>query len=257
MLRKTWLSCGFGVWLGAFLTLATSTTASPPCADLSPVRDDRDQLGYRLRGDRCEGLYRRDTSGPRAELRLVSLTLGRIKFPFAEDTVLEVRRDPGLTEPVQVRSQPLPGDVPYQMDAVLASGTRLRWPVREVLHPADLDASRLGVLGSFPGRNPPVYVPLWVGEAHLPATTGAPFAIVRTSGPIDYLRWRTLRFEPATGRCLEPAEWTTPQDRSRDAGETIEINSLAAAPRSFCLEVHSRDKGAEGQPVTLEVRVTR
>lgn len=241
------------LWTTVLVSLAGGAAAVPPCADLPPDPDA--ELAYRLRGDLCEGLYVRDTAGPLAELRLLSLTRGKIEFPWSEDTVLEVGRGPSPSAPVRVRAQPLLRDLPYRMDAVLGPGELLRWPASEVLYPARLTADRLGVLAWPDGRTPPVYVPVWVGEAPLELREAEIVALVGTSGPVGYLRWRTRRFSPERGRCESPGEWVRPEDRDREAGETIEIVLPGEGGEPFCLELHAREKGGDGGSLVLEARV--
>ena len=129
----------------------------PPCAGLVPIRNE--QLQYRDRGNRCEGLYQREVSES-ARLELLSLTLGEIIFDSSQPAVLRLTPPSTVRSAIRVRAQAIPRGIYYQMDALIEPGQSLTWPVSDVLHPRQITAGRLGILGWLTDREPRIYVPM-------------------------------------------------------------------------------------------------
>jgi hypothetical protein len=87
-----------------------------------------DPYGYRLRGDRCEGLYIREVAGS-STVFLASLTRSTIDFDLksGNDLVIEWRA-PSSTQPVRLRAAGLRPRLYYQMDTVRPAGaTSYSW----------------------------------------------------------------------------------------------------------------------------------
>lgn len=92
--------------------------AAPPCDDhLAPVSDPR--TGYHLRepNTRCEGFYKAPVSAA-ADLELVSLTRGRLRFDSATIGPLELS-SPVRHEAVQLRGIALPDKTYYRLDGLI------------------------------------------------------------------------------------------------------------------------------------------
>src|SRR5258708_1790738 len=118
------------------------------CEPLRPVAGSRSQ--YKKRGNRCEGLYEADYGAK--SLALVSLSFGAIVFPLRAGTKLELTV-PGQSRTVHVRAVCKPANVAYEMDAVLAAGSTLTWPVDDVLLPEGLNAKQVGVFAWMDENN--------------------------------------------------------------------------------------------------------
>lgn len=96
------------------------------CDPAIPLFEESD-LGYRDRGDRCEGIYDKlEVSG--STLSVVSFTEGDVSYDPAE-APLEVTWPLGLDRPVRLRAKPLRPDLFYQMDTVQpATASSFVWP---------------------------------------------------------------------------------------------------------------------------------
>lgn len=245
----------FGLLLSLLLApLAGSAAAAPPCARLTPIDDQR--LGYRERGDRCEGIYERDIGTVvEPEFELVSLTVGAIEFAWSETTVLEVRPAAEPGEPVRVRGRAIPRGTQYQMDARIEASSALEWPIRDVLFRVGLRPALLGVVGWLPGREPELLVPLRVGQAGSRPAESTTRAVLQANVECDYIKWRILKLD-ARGRCVEPGEWHRPEKRSLKLDEQLEI-PLPETPARLCLEVTARAKETGGGDLWTELRVIR
>lgn len=154
------------------------------CASLPPAGPDS---GYRLRGNRCEGLYRSPISS--GEFELLSLTTGRLSFELVRGNEIVVRA-PGGDDSVHVRAVGREARVYYRMDAVIAPGDSLCWPVDPVLLPEQLTAERIGVFGWRVMNGDTVFVPVAVGTTPEGSDRASMEMVVRPSFEADSVLWR-------------------------------------------------------------------
>lgn len=206
--------------------------------------------GYRQRGNRCEGLFESKISAPR--LDLVSLTVGRLQFAWQRDTSLSVEPPKEIGEPIRLRAMAIPLGTFYQMDARLEGGASLRWPIREVLFPEELNDRRIGVLGWLDdGRRVPLHVPVVVQSAPAASSPNqdpaAVTAILRSSVDVQFVSWRVLRLEG--GRCTAPSDWTPLKKATTRAGKPILLVLPKLDVSEACIEV----KGKEADSADLTV----
>lgn len=105
-----------------------------------------DPYGYRLRGDRCEGIYVREVSGA-AALLVVSFTSGFEDFdPESGELALEWSLPPEAGR-LQLRAFGLRPRLYYRMDSLRPAGsTSYTWPLG-ILHSLSLSRQHLGVVG--------------------------------------------------------------------------------------------------------------
>ena len=198
------------------------SSALPPTADAQCKRDVRalaGELGYRLRGARCEGLYVELQSAP-AILRVVALVRGgRLDSQFRSDTIPladsflvlvppDLRALVGLDSTITILSQPIGAGPNWVMDAEAVGSSRFRWNIDEVLRSTDLPPSRVGVVGTATragnqprasGRRDTVYVPLRVVREN---AVGSPSS---TASDSIYFAFHL----PSAGYarvCVEPAD---------------------------------------------------
>jgi hypothetical protein len=136
------------VWARRMLLVATASALgaaeargqAQPC-DSRLIRATADPYSYRLRGDRCEGIYVQEVAG--APLAVVSWTESFSTYGFAP-------RQPLLLEwafagggNVRLRAQSLRRRLYYQMDALRPPASKsYQWPL-------DL----LGIAGDSQGRS--------------------------------------------------------------------------------------------------------
>jgi hypothetical protein len=128
--------------------------------------------GYRLRTDRCEGMYVGLQSGE--IVQVVSLVKGGLHYDLqgrpgrvAGDSVLNVHvpRLPGQFGPtVSVRGSARESNLNWALDATLSHGHPLRWNLRDVITPEQLSSDRIGLVGAAEavsgGRRRRVYIPV-------------------------------------------------------------------------------------------------
>lgn len=150
--------------LSATLTAAVVARQIPHCDPHLPVSTDN-PFGYRLRGDRCEGVYVQ----PVASTPLVVASLGQLSLPerFPTDSPLLVRwaATPGE---VRLRAGSLKSRTYYRMDSRQGAGTSsYRWPT-DVLSAMKLGRHDLGLIAwtqqKVGDRTRDVYLPVRIGE---------------------------------------------------------------------------------------------
>lgn len=128
--------------------------------------------GYRVRNDRCEGMYVGLQSG--AIVQVISLVKGGLRYDLqgrsgrvAGDSVLNVYvpQLPAQFGPtVSVRGSARESNLNWALDATLSHGHPLRWNLRDVITPEKLSSDRIGLAGAAEavsgGRRRLVYIPV-------------------------------------------------------------------------------------------------
>ncbi len=136
-----------------------------PCEpDLNRTGDD--PYGYRLRGDRCEGIYIRDVAS--TTLVVASLTESFENFNPASGRNLVMEWSAPGNADVHLRAGALRRKFYYRMDTIRPAGsTSYTWPP-SLLATFDLGRNELGIVAwtSYPvgNTNRNVYVPLRIGQ---------------------------------------------------------------------------------------------
>jgi hypothetical protein len=168
LLTRRRLSVGF---LFGFLVSAQSLSRLVG-AQQSPCDPNLEQLGqnpngYKLRGDRCEGLYVQPVSGSTG-LLVASFTEFYEDFDPNALGKLAVEWSSPTKAPVHLRAYALREKLYYQMDAEISSGkTAYVWP-GDLLNALHLSKWDIGVVGFVEYRvgeeNRTVYVPLRIRQ---------------------------------------------------------------------------------------------
>ena len=141
-------------------------SAADPC-DPRLVQPPTDPDGYRLRGDRCEGIFIRQVSGS-ASLLIASFTQGFAEFNPRQGGVLPLDWTPAAaSKATKLRAYGLRRRQYYRMDTEQPPGTRVyRWPAT-VLGNLDISKRFLGVVAwnelEVGSQTRPVYLPLRIG----------------------------------------------------------------------------------------------
>lgn len=230
--RKT-----LALFLLSALVALPASWAEPPCEPgLSPVSNLK--LRYQPRENRCEGMYQTRVSS-RPSLELVSLTQNDIEFPWKPETVLEVSA--ASSGPVRLRAVALPRATYYRMDARLTSTSPLVWPVREVLIPAGIRPSQLGVFAWREGIEPLTYVPVSIRPQTREAGTDQTLtALFRSTLAVQSAQWRIVPVQ--AGRCGgETGPWQEVQKISFDQ-RVLRVLLPGPLPDELCLEVIARQR---------------
>jgi hypothetical protein len=148
--------------------------------DLNPAATN--PLGYRLRGDRCEGVYIQDVGA--TTLRVVSFTEAYEAFDPSLDQPLVVEWAPAANAAVHIRAQSLRSRLYYRMDSERSAGSSsFTWPadVRTALR---LERPDLGVLAWTTRRigsvDRTVFEPLRIRQRA--ASTPGPYRLVVVPG---------------------------------------------------------------------------
>ena len=141
--------------------------ASSPC-DPALAQASSDPNGYRLRGDRCEGLYIQPVSG-RASLVVASFVEAFADFDARNTRELRLDWTPASpSTPTFLRAYGLRRRQYYRMDATPPAGSRsYLWPAT-ILGNLDLSRQYLGIvawtdMATSAQSNRRVYLPLRVG----------------------------------------------------------------------------------------------
>lgn len=158
-------------FLLAFLASA-QTVSSLIGAQRNPCDPNLRQLGenpngYKLRGDRCEGIYVQPVSGSTG-LLVASFTEFYEDFDPSTLGKLLVEWSSPAEAPLHLRAYALREKLYYQMDAEISSGkTAYVWP-GDLLNALRLSKWDIGVVGSMEYRigeeNRTVYVPLRIRQ---------------------------------------------------------------------------------------------
>jgi hypothetical protein len=164
-------------WLGVLLLASTLTInglgIEGPCDPaLAAPRDQ--PYGYRLRGDRCEGLYVEEVS--LGTLLVASLTESYETFDPQKGGDLRLSWSPPGRLETRVRASGLQWRLYYRMDAVRPVGaTSYVWPVG-VLAGLNIQKADLGVVAwvqvKIAGEDKQVYVPLTIQQREPPVRSG-------------------------------------------------------------------------------------
>jgi len=199
-------------------TLAQKSTCKP---GVKPVQD---ALGYRQRGDRCEGIYWQPHAGETA-IVVLAVTSGPPP-PSIPGDALPVRwpaQVPGATDgDVQLEAVSVRRGLFYRMDAVgaLKKG-RYEWPT-DVLRSVGLGASEFALQARVPVRvgaiSWPAYLPVGLGDL---ASSPGPLTVRLASGvPLYRLSWECLRMDsggmPGTSLARGELEGPFPADQPFD-----------------------------------------
>jgi hypothetical protein len=224
--------CATIVWL------LMSEMAFAACRDLRPVEG---ALGYgpRRPPERCEGMYQSLISSD-ALLQLLSFTRGRITFdPYADRMVTIAAPDVSALDAnaraIAVVAQALPPKVYYRLDAIVKSGGSLQWPIGEVIIPARLSASDLGLLGIVPRGSVSFYVPLSVQPAQHQLTM-----IFRAPVDLETFQWKIIVGD------VTPPSWSAFRDGQPVlAGDRIDFQLNHRSSGLATLDIAAKPKSQE------------
>jgi hypothetical protein len=130
--RTVWRAFALGASLAMTTLLSTPSAgaAEPPgLCDKQITRPSSGSVGYRLRGDRCEGTYEQPTSSPgERQVALISLTCGAPPTAFVANAPAVVAWSAVGSEAVALRIETLPEvSLRYRMDARPAAAA-FTWP---------------------------------------------------------------------------------------------------------------------------------
>ncbi len=173
------LSCALLIGCLTALALASGEAAPASAADQCDrnlLAPSTSPLAYRLRGDRCEGLYVEEVSG--SAILIASWTEAFDDFEIARSPKLTVVWDaPEGAGPVRLRAQGLRRRLYYRMDTVRPAGdSSFDWPT-DLLAELRIPRQDLGVVAlamtPVSGAEREVYLPLRIAQGSPPARSGS------------------------------------------------------------------------------------
>ena len=229
----------------------SSAESEPPCD--RAIRPVQSEAGYKLRTNRCEGLYVSSISAP--GLELVSLLRGKIRYDLQRQAQLVVQApsSPSIgSGQIHIRGVALPLKTYYRMAAVLDKSGRMNWPVGDVLLPLGLHQGSIGAFGWLETDRGDLLVPLRV-TSEGSASTHEPIEIgVRTTTSLGQLRWRIRDDSPSA----KPNSWE-PLKGDFTAGKTITISLPEGPVGVLIVEVVGQLHGNQEWVRPLSLRVLR
>jgi len=168
------------------LLLPAELPAVESLCDSSLPQESESPVAYRMRGDRCEGIYAQQVSSVSIEVR--SLIAGFGPFDPAKDRELALSwtAPPGSTRDVRLRAFSFKPRTYYRMDTALPAVRGVyHWPA-DVLASQKLGRDALGLLAwiNLPGpggSTRPVYLPLRAGGGTAKAGAGYELALFPTA----------------------------------------------------------------------------
>jgi hypothetical protein len=235
-----------GTLIALFAVLPMFAAGQEDLCDRSLVAPrDNLLLGYRLRGDRCEGLYGQDVSG---SLHLVSLTESFEDYDATLGLNLSVTWSVERAATVWLRAQSLKRTPHFRMDTRRPSGNvSYAWPTG-LLASLQLRKRDVGVVGWFErtigGIQQRVYLPLRITQRHAPVLTGSYQVMLLPERQLERVRV-TLAPVMENGRLgsfLKDGE-PLPNDRF-PPGQPIAISVSPRIPGLYYLEIGADLAGA-------------
>jgi hypothetical protein len=169
---------GLGVIIGVLLgaqSLAMQVDSQQGLCDPNLKQVGQNPQGYRLRGDRCEGIYAQPVSGS-STLLVASFTEAFEDFNPSSQDKLSIEWPSFAKTPIRLRAYALREKFYYQMDTVVAADKApYLWPTG-VLAALHLSGQDIGVVGftdyQVGGESRRLYLPLRIGRKTQNATPG-------------------------------------------------------------------------------------
>lgn len=141
-----------------------------PLCDPALVSKSQNPMSYRLRGNRCEGIYAQEVSSVSLDIRSLVRPPGSFDPSREPEVTLRWKAPPGSRRPVRLRAFSLKERNYYRMDtAVAANYGGYRW-LTEIVASVGLKRDEIGLVAwtNMPGpggSTREVYLPVRVGGA--------------------------------------------------------------------------------------------
>jgi hypothetical protein len=210
--------------------------------------------GYRLRGERCEGVYARQLSSSALVLASFTLVFEDFDTGHSEDLLLYWKA-PSPAE-VRVRARTLDRRLHYRMDAIRPKGTAsFRWPAG-LLYALQIHQGNLGVLAWVPSDASPIgrelYLPVQVVQESGQLARGNLQLVLLPSLELSevYVSLASVNKDGGAGRMIRDGEAFRYGYYPADRSITLSVPSLPSAG-IFYLEIAASLKS--GGSVTLPV----
>ncbi len=224
------------------------------CERLKPA--DNPDISYQLReaGTRCEGFYRSNVG--HANLEVVSLLYTPLQYDLSKDKALHIRSPKIKTSAVLIQAIGIPLKLYYRMDAQIAPGKSLHWPLM-LLKQEKIQARSLGLFGRL-AHSSKVFVPLQVqrdGELQKPVSQTLTLSL-RSSVDVEQLRWRYASVR--ANNCHTWHDWievSPPYGRRFRSGRAMNLTLPSMKGQQMCVEVAAQSRNEEWLKQLLRIQL--
>lgn len=238
------------VGVTAVLGLAQLGLAQQCDPRVRPV--DNPVIQYRARGNRCEGLYQSEVSA--AVLDIVGVTDGAFRFALDAREIIELSAPLSQNQPVAIRAVGVPLKTYYRLDAALAPGETLIWPVKEVLLPQALASHKISVFGWIGAEQQKTYIPVRAAAALQPGADDDQIRLsLRASVEVSHVRWRAG--DMVNGASSGLSAWQAAPKITYRPGEPIVILLPASASGELYVEIAAQNQHGEWLKPTTTARI--
>ncbi len=159
-----------------WLTILPSPALSQenPC-DSYLLQPKQNPLGYRFRGDRCEGQYIEQVAS--TALSIASLTRGFEEYDLNSDKPLQIKWPKLGEHDIRLRAHGIKWKLYYRMDTTRSAETKTyQWPIG-ILSALNILKRSIGIVGwtqkGFGDKTQKVYLPLQIRQNQSLEETGA------------------------------------------------------------------------------------
>lgn len=155
------------------------------CAD--DLKSIGGSMGYKNRGQYCEGFYRSLVSS--TDLQMVHFTKGKLSYSSTEAETLQLSIPVSTNQEIKVRGMGIPRNLFYRFDATLGMGEKFEWKTGTILlkNAQTKYARLLGLHGFTESNGDKIYFPVQVGDANKQAAYQIKFV---ASGLVQQVKWK-------------------------------------------------------------------
>jgi hypothetical protein len=232
----------FVVTTCSFLVLVASSRAQQITCDPQLLQPPSDPNGYRLREDRCEGVYIRQVAGE-TDLSVASLTEFFQDYDLSSGSNLRLDWS-HFAEPLHVRATALRPHTYYRMDSFRPAGSTTYFWKTGVLASLQLGHNDVGIIGWVVRRvgqdTRNIYVPLRVSQTGPPTRSEAYQLVLYPGADLTevYLTLAPVRPNGSSGQYLIKNKPLRYHYYPAERGIAVSI------PRPAALGVYRLDIGA-------------
>lgn len=238
--NRGWLYKSMFLFFFLFIFNSYDSAHSQLC-DPKITAVDNYQIGYRSRGDRCEGFYHSEVGD--SSIKIVGLVKGNFGFKLDRKEVVEITSSVVTNSLIHVRAVGIPIKTYYRMDAQITPSQKLVWPIGDVIYPQNLSSRKIGVFGWIGGESNKTYVPICAEANMAPAVSDARIRLfVRTSVDVEVVIWRFSKV--VNGDCAKFEKWNDTDSHKSlyRTGEPICITLPSNLSGELCLDIAAREK---------------
>lgn len=155
------------IFMLLLVTGSPATVSAQSYCDSSLLQPAGSSLGYRPRGDRCEGTYIKPVGSTTLLVASFASVAANINIRNGKPILVSWNRPPAGS-PLHIRVQGIKRRLYYRMDALHpADSLRYRWPVA-ILHSLNINATDIGITGTMlcpvGAVEKEVYLPLHISQ---------------------------------------------------------------------------------------------